>query len=100
MSLQEAKQFVAHFVTGAYTPEEHADFLQWLNGATADELQTIAVEHEGAYDRWVIPSDGPSQEWAAQLERKLESATAEAEEQELENGEAMLEVPVIDIRPA
>ena len=72
MSLQEAKQFVAHFIAGGYTPEEYAAFLLWLKGATADELNAIADEHESLHDRWSLSAEGPSPEWIAQLEEKLD----------------------------
>src|SRR5713226_2054542 len=72
MSLKEAKQFVAHFIAGGYTPEEYAAFLLWLKGATADELNAIADEHESLHERWSLPSEGPSPEWIAQLEAKLD----------------------------
>jgi len=74
MSLQEAKQFVAHFITGEYTPEEYATFLQWLKRATTEELNAIADEHEALHERWSLPSAGPSPEWIAQLEQKLDES--------------------------
>jgi ferric-dicitrate binding protein FerR (iron transport regulator) len=72
MSLQEAKQFVAHFIAGGYTPEEYAAFLLWLKGATADELNAIADEHESLHESWSLSTEGPSPEWIAQLEEKLD----------------------------
>ena len=72
MSLQEAKQFVAHFVTGDYTPEDYATFLQWLRSATVDELNAIADEHEALYESWSLPAGGPSSAWVAELEEKLD----------------------------
>ncbi len=72
MSLQEAKQFVAHFVTGEYTPEEKAVFMQWLSAATVSELNIIADEHEALYDSWPLTTDAPSSEWVARLEQKLD----------------------------
>jgi ferric-dicitrate binding protein FerR (iron transport regulator) len=86
MSLQEAKQFVAHFIKGEYSPEEYEAFLQWLKGATANELNAIADEHEALHEHWAIPTTVPSSEWVEQLERKLDSSREE------------VEVPVIDIR--
>jgi len=74
MSLKEAKQFVAHFITGEYAPEEYAAFLRWLKGATTDELNAIADEHEALHERWSLPSAVPSPEWMAQLEQKLDEA--------------------------
>jgi ferric-dicitrate binding protein FerR (iron transport regulator) len=72
MSLQEAKQFVAHFIAGGYTPEEYAIFLLWLKGATMEELNVIADEHESLRQSWSVSSEGPSPEWVAQLEGKLD----------------------------
>jgi ferric-dicitrate binding protein FerR (iron transport regulator) len=72
MILPEAKEFVTHFITGDYTPEEYATFLQWLKGATTDELNVIANEHEELHDRWPLPSSVPTPEWMAELEEKLD----------------------------
>jgi ferric-dicitrate binding protein FerR (iron transport regulator) len=96
MSLQEAKQFVAHFVIGEYTPEEKAAFLQWLSGATVAELNIIADEHEALHDSWPLTTDGPSSEWVARLEQKLDVAVDVAideaieTEDEVEAGEASI----------
>jgi len=85
MSLQEAKQFVAHFATGDYTPAAYATFLQWLRAATVDELNTIADEHEALHERWPVPVDGPSSSptslWVAELEEKLDVVSREMLEQ-------------------
>ena len=89
MSLQEAKQFVAHFVTGDYTPEEKAAFMQWLSGATVAELNIIADEHEALHDSWPLSTDGPSSEWVTKLEQKLDVAVDEREE-ETEAGEVSI----------
>ena len=79
MSLQEAKQFVAHFVTGDYTPEEYATFLQWLRAATVDEMNAIADEHEALHESWPLLVDGPSSLptslWVAELEEKLDAVS-------------------------
>ena len=72
MSLQEAKLFVAHFVSGDYTPEEYATFLRWLRGATFDELSAIAEEHEALHERWSLPETAPSPVWVEMLEGKLD----------------------------
>ena len=72
MSLQEAKQFVAHFVSGDYTPEEYATFLGWLRGATFEELNVIADEHESLHESWSLPVSEPSPEWVMMLEGKLD----------------------------
>jgi ferric-dicitrate binding protein FerR (iron transport regulator) len=85
MSLREAKQFVAHFVTGDYTPEGYATFLQWLRAATMDELNAIADEHEALHVHWPLPVDGPSSSptslWVAELEEKLDVVSREMQEQ-------------------
>lgn len=73
MSLLEAKQFVAQFIKGDYTPEEYAAFLRWLKGATIDELNEIADEHEGRHDEWVALAAEPSADWVSRLEQKLDS---------------------------
>ena len=71
MSLQEAKQFVAHFIAGDYAPEEYATFLRWLKGATTDELDAIVDEHESLHEHWSLSLATPSPEWMARLEEKL-----------------------------
>jgi len=89
MSLQEAKQFVAHFVAGDYTPEEKAAFLQWLSEATVAELNIIADEHESLHDSWPLTTDEPSSEWVARLEQKLDVAIDVAVDEA--NGESIEE---------
>jgi ferric-dicitrate binding protein FerR (iron transport regulator) len=82
MSLQEAKQFVAHFVTGDYTPAAYATFLQWLRGATVDEMNAIAEEHEALHESWPMAAGGPSSLWVAELEKRLDVAVERDEESE------------------
>jgi ferric-dicitrate binding protein FerR (iron transport regulator) len=75
MSLQEAKQFVARFVAGDYTPGEYEAFLRWLKGATLDELNEIADEHEASQDQWAeLAAKTPSPEWVNGLEHRLDGA--------------------------
>ena len=78
MNLQEAKQFVAHFVTGDYTREEYATFLRWLKGATLEELNEIADEHEAQHERWDATGVMPTADWKARLEGKLDHGTVES----------------------
>jgi ferric-dicitrate binding protein FerR (iron transport regulator) len=84
MSLQEAKQFVAHFVAGNYTPAAYATFLQWLRTATVDEMNAIADEHEALHESWPLLVDGPSSSptslWVAELEEKLDVVSREMPE--------------------
>ena len=80
MSLQEAQQFVALFVTGDYTPEQYATFLQWLSGATLEELNAIADEHEALHENWTLPAAAPSPEWVTMLEGKLDELAEEEDE--------------------
>jgi ferric-dicitrate binding protein FerR (iron transport regulator) len=77
MNLQEAKQFVAHFVKGDYTREEYATFLHWLKGATLEELNEIADEHEALHEQWDVTGLMPTADWKARLEGKLDHANAE-----------------------
>jgi len=79
MSLQEAKQFVAQFVKGDYTPEEYATFLRWLRGATLEELTEIAGEHEALHEHWDIAGLSPTVDWKTRLEEKLDRAVKEEE---------------------
>jgi ferric-dicitrate binding protein FerR (iron transport regulator) len=80
MSLQEAKQFVAQFVTGDYTPAAYATFLQWLREATVDEMNVIADEHEALHESWLLAPGGPTPLWVAELEQKLDAAVERREE--------------------
>jgi ferric-dicitrate binding protein FerR (iron transport regulator) len=70
LSLQEAQKFVNQFTKGEYTPEEHAAFLQWLTGATSEELAIISEMHESREEEWILP-EGPSAAWVMRLEQKL-----------------------------
>jgi len=82
MNLQEAKQFVAHFVKGDYTREEYATFLHWLKGATLEELDEIADEHEAQHEHWDVTGLMPSAEWKARLEGRLDHVAVEREVEE------------------
>jgi len=93
MNLKEAKQFVAHFVTGGYTPEEYATFLLWLKGATVDELNAIADEHEALHDSWDVPVGTPSPEWVSALESKLDRQPDQVQVKEEE-----MQAPVVEMR--
>jgi ferric-dicitrate binding protein FerR (iron transport regulator) len=110
MNLQEAKKFVALFVTGGYTPDEYAAFLRWLKGATEEELNIIADEHEAMHEGWPLSSGGPSSEWVAQLERKLDEGVGGSGDDigegmgddnaiELEVIEEEFEIPLIGNKP-
>jgi ferric-dicitrate binding protein FerR (iron transport regulator) len=76
MSLKEAQHFVGQFIKGEYTPGDYAAFLEWLNGATVEELAIIADIHESMHEKWVLPG-GPSAGWVMQLERKLDACREE-----------------------
>ncbi|HXB32026.1 MAG TPA: FecR domain-containing protein [Puia sp.] len=91
LSLQEAQNFVNQFIKGEYTPEEHAAFLQWLTGATSEELKIIAEMHESKEGEWVLP-EGPSAAWVMRLEQKLN-------ESEKPRRDDRVLTPVILMRP-
>ncbi len=91
MSLKEAQHFVGQFIKGEYTPGDYAAFLQWLNGATVEELTVIADMHESMQEEWVLP-EGPSAEWMMQLERKLDECREETVMDDRE-------VPVVEMQP-
>ena len=91
MSLPEARQFVRRFVTGEYTPEEHAAFLRWLKEATVEEIAIIAETHESFQGEWVLP-DGPSSDWMVEMERKLDTT-------EMDDREEEEMVPVVWMKP-
>jgi ferric-dicitrate binding protein FerR (iron transport regulator) len=90
MSLQEAQQFVARFITGEYAPEEYAAFLQWLKKTTVEELTIIADTHETMQGNWVLPGE-PSTEWVMEMERKLDKSVEEREDGVI--------APVIEMQP-
>lgn len=92
MTLQEAKQFVALFVGGDYTPEGYATFLQWLRGADLEELNAIADEHEALHERWSLPVSEPSPEWMAMLEGKLDALGQEEMEPDIRHFQSPGEV--------
>src|SRR5579872_1580427 len=79
MTLQDAKKFVARFVTGKNGPEEAATFLTWLRGSTVAEWNSVADEHEALVERWPVAAITPSAEWIGGLERRLDSVTVENE---------------------
>jgi ferric-dicitrate binding protein FerR (iron transport regulator) len=79
MTLQEAKKFVARFVTREYGPDEQATFQIWLNGATVDEWNQVADEHEALIERWPIVGIAPSAEWISGMESRLDNVTVEKE---------------------
>ncbi|HXB09755.1 MAG TPA: FecR domain-containing protein [Puia sp.] len=83
MNLKEAKQFVADFVTGDHTPEEYAAFLRWLRGATAQELNAIADEHESMHEHWDVAGLVPSEEWKGRLEAELDRMEKEVPVREI-----------------
>ncbi len=80
LSLQEAQKFVNQFIKGEYTPEEHAAFLQWLTGATSEELKIISEMHESGEGEWVLP-EGPSAAWVLRMEQKLNESNGSVGEQ-------------------
>lgn len=69
--MQEARPFVANFVSGDYNSLEHEAFLRWVENASAEELDLIAREYEAMHERWEL-GEGPSAEWIRQMEEKLD----------------------------
>jgi ferric-dicitrate binding protein FerR (iron transport regulator) len=96
MSLKEAQQFVVQFNKGEYTPGEYAAFLQWLKGATLEELTIITDVHESVHGEWVLP-EGPSAGWVMQLEQKLNQAIEEQEEETVMGDRE--KAPVLEMQP-
>jgi ferric-dicitrate binding protein FerR (iron transport regulator) len=82
MRLQEAREFVAKFNNGDYSPDENAAFLLWLKEASSEELTIIADTHESMIGNWAL-SGGPSDEWVMQLERKLDASVEERRDREM-----------------
>jgi len=79
MSLQDAKKFVAYFVAGEYGPGEQAAFQKWLRGATVQEWDSVADEHEALVERWPVTGIAPSMEWINRLESRLDSVAIETQ---------------------
>jgi ferric-dicitrate binding protein FerR (iron transport regulator) len=77
MNIQEVRPFVANFVSGNYNPQRYEIFLEWLENASAEELDLIAKEYEALHEGWVLP-EGPSVEWMQQLEAKLDKVDRSA----------------------
>ncbi len=75
MSLEDAKQFVARFVTGDFSPEEKRDFLRWLIEAKENEMEVVADLYEFKEPEWVFVAQRPSESWIASLESKLDKAS-------------------------
>jgi ferric-dicitrate binding protein FerR (iron transport regulator) len=94
MTLQEAREFVAHFVRGGFAPEEYAAFQQFLEGATEKELTIIADTHEAMHGEW-MRSAHVSTEWIMQLEQKLDVSDGRVLD---ENDEEMEEETVMGDR--
>src|SRR5258708_19112544 len=82
MNLKDARIFVARFVTGDYSPEEHAAFLRWLEGASADDLGVIANEYEALQEQGTLSVAGPSSAWIEQLEHKLDRSGTKSKTRE------------------
>ena len=79
MTLTEAKKFVARFVTREYGPDEQTTFQTWLKGATMDEWNGVADEHEGLVEHWLVDGISPTAEWISGLERRLDNVVIESE---------------------
>lgn len=79
MSLQDAKNFVARYVAGVYAPEEQAAFLKWVKGATVEDWNRVADEHEVLVERWPMTAISPTTEWISGLERRLDGVAVERE---------------------
>ncbi|WP_127124589.1 FecR family protein [Pseudoflavitalea rhizosphaerae] len=72
MNIQEARTFVARFVQGNYTREEHLAFHEWVNGASMDHIEAIADEF-AVLQKQVLLTGRPSVEWANRLESRIDS---------------------------
>ncbi|MHA4811924.1 FecR family protein [Flavitalea flava] len=73
MNKTEATEFVAQFISGKYSQDEYASFLDWVENASLDELGAIADQHESLQEDWSAGPE-PSAEWIAQIESKLDVA--------------------------
>jgi ferric-dicitrate binding protein FerR (iron transport regulator) len=71
MNTQEARTFIARFVSGGYTPGEYEAFLRWLDEAPTDEIDAVMVAYEALQELWPVAS-GPSSIWIDRMEQKLD----------------------------
>jgi transmembrane sensor len=72
MNIQEARTFVARFVEGNYSREEHQAFHEWVNAASMDHIETIADEFASLQQQTAL-TGRPTLEWASQLENRIDS---------------------------
>lgn len=75
MNKTEAREFVAQFISGKFSPDEYAAFQGWMKNASIDELGTIADQHEALQDDWSAGPE-PSADWISGLESKLDQVDA------------------------
>ncbi|HMH20300.1 MAG TPA: FecR domain-containing protein [Puia sp.] len=73
MSKQEARLFIARYVSGTSSPEEREDFLKWLEGATIRDLDEITDHFEALEGKWPLGEE-PDSIWVDQLEGRLDKA--------------------------
>src|SRR5882757_5328587 len=73
MSKQEARLFIARYVSGSYSSGERGNFLKWLEEASARDLDEIVDQFEALEEEWPL-ADGPSSLWMDQLEGKLDES--------------------------
>lgn len=71
MNIQEARTFVARFVQGKYSQEEHQAFLDWVGESSMDQVKAVAEEYESTYTHWSTTGK-PSAQWIDQLEQRLD----------------------------
>lgn len=72
MNIHEARTFVARFVQGNYTKEEHESFRAWERTAPMDHIEAIIDELE-AQQKKVNLTGQPSIKWVDQLESRIDS---------------------------
>ncbi|MBO9635416.1 MAG: FecR domain-containing protein, partial [Chitinophagaceae bacterium] len=72
MNIHEARTFVARFVQGDYTQEEHESFREWERTAPMDHIEAIIDELE-LQQKKVNLAGKPSIQWVNQLESRIDS---------------------------
>ncbi|HZE83910.1 MAG TPA: FecR domain-containing protein, partial [Puia sp.] len=87
MSKQEARLFIARYVSGSYSSGERGNFLKWLEEASVRDLDDIVDQFEALEEEWPL-ADGPSSLWMVELEGKLD-----------ESGRKRKVAPLIIMRP-
>jgi ferric-dicitrate binding protein FerR (iron transport regulator) len=78
MNTEEARLYIARYVSGEISPGERGAFVQWLEQASVVELEKITDQFEALEEQWPLVVEEPSSIWVDQLEEKLDKADHDA----------------------